>query len=292
MSRAGATSMPVEHSWSREEAGVLERATEAAPSADGSRPCELQLVDRMAMLCELRGADLVRCDAEARDRIIFCGAVLANLVLAIRSLGWATVVQRDSRPDVVAAVIGAHRVERTPEEIVRHEAIGRRRCWRQPFLSAPLSPGIRDALRDAATSSAVHARWVAGEQEALALARLLRCTGLDHGDENGYRNELAMWTPGPRPGASAEPDLTGSICEESVLVLGTPSDDRRNRLRAGESMQTAWLEATTRGLVASVMTRPLHRTEVRTALRQRLDLPCEPQVVMRFGHPVPDPRSG
>lgn len=52
------------------------------------------------------------------------------------------------------------------------------------------------------------------------------------------------------------------------------------------ALERTWLTALTRGLVGSVLVRPLHVPEVRARLRERLHLPGRPQAILRFGYAV------
>jgi hypothetical protein len=67
-----------------------------------------------------------------------------------------------------------------------------------------------------------------------------------------------------------------------------PRHDRtgRDHLLAGMAMQRVWLTAVTHGLVASVLTKPLHLPDVRAGLIERLQLAGYPQLILRLGYPV------
>ncbi|HEX5121324.1 MAG TPA: hypothetical protein VFW65_39570, partial [Pseudonocardiaceae bacterium] len=77
--------------------------------------------------------------------------------------------------------------------------------------------------------------------------------------------------------------LTERLTHESLLLVLTERDTRRDRLLAGMAMQRAWLTAVSRGLVASVVTQPWQLPEVREALVDRLDLTSVPQMMLRVG---------
>jgi nitroreductase len=267
--------------------------------------------------------ELSQHDPEGRDLRISCGAALVNLQLAVRSTGTAASVTLGGDDlDVVGTVVATGEWAPSPVERQRFRAIVRRMSYRRPFEDYPLAHITWQALEASAKESTSPVRWITGRREALALARLLIYSGRVHRNDVHYQRELGMWlSHGAKssPPASGFPSgvlgvegvgamglasagtrfpdeevLADRIERESVLVVGTPDDGPDDHLRAGESMQRTWLEATRLGLVASVMTQPLHLGEVRRELAEALGLPGVPQVLMRFGYPnsIPVPRSG
>jgi hypothetical protein len=78
-----------------------------------------------------------------------------------------------------------------------------------------------------------------------------------------------------------------------VAVLTTAGDTVLDRLRAGQAMQRVLLSATSSGLCASFLSQPIEIPYVRTALRNLLGGPHDPQTVLRIGYghpPAPTPR--
>jgi hypothetical protein len=285
--------------WTPEEIGVLARAVSRAPSVRRTQPWELEVRGRSASLYEIPGLGLHRRDPTGRHRVISCGAVLANLVLAVRSLGWSATVELGpdpAQPDRLATVTGRRRQEPGTVELAEYEAITRRRSYRQRFSSLPL---VGDDVADLVTAAATHGvtvRRFTGPVEAAALAGALsHIADMLHGD-SGCQRELQAWVGQgdgfPVPGATHQSipmsqrcRLAARIAGECVLVLLTPNDARRDHLLAGVGMQHAWLTATHIGLVASAITRPLQVGEVRSGLIERLGLPGVPQALLRVGRP-------
>lgn len=307
--------------WSPEEVAVIARAASNAPSIYGYQPWSLGFRDRSVTLYECVGDWLASRDSEGRGQRISCGAALANLVLAIRSLGWASEVSfgySQDEPDVVARVTAVRRQEPAAQDFQRFRMIAQRTSYRNTFADPALSQVQRDAIRDVITSFLVHGKWISGHAEALPLARLLAYAARVYRGDEDYERELATWAPSgdaPKRAAAADsfvaqgfsavdlvtapahvPDeewLASHIEHESILVLSTPVDGRRAHIRAGEAMELVWLAAIGLGLVASVLIQPLHLSEVRWELAARLGLEGIPQMLMRFGYPSmppgPDP---
>jgi nitroreductase len=309
--------------WQPEEAAVLASAVNHSPSVHNTQPWSLELQGRSATLRQRRDVELSQHDPSGRDLRISCGAALVNLELAVRSTGTAAHVALGGDDlDVVGTVVANGQLWPTPVERQRFGAIVRRMSYRRPFEDHPLAHITREALEGAARETTLPVRWITGPREALALARLLVYAGRVYQNDVPYQRELAMWlshepdsdSSSPRfpraalgsegvgamglaSGGTRIPDegvLADRIEQESVLVIGTPDDGPDDHLRAGDSMQRTWLEATRLGLVASVMTQPLHLSEVRRELAEALGLPGVPQALMRFGYPssIPVPRGG
>ncbi|WP_263253334.1 nitroreductase family protein [Saccharopolyspora rosea] len=290
--------------WSADEAEVLSECVHRAPPVHTTRPWQLEFADRTAVLRERRDVPPPPHDPEGRDRKIACGAALTNLVAAVRGLGWAADMDIAVSADgaVTASVTGPRRSRASDSEAHRFRAIGDRRVHEWAFGPRPVPPEDLEAVRDVAASPAVGAWWVGGGAEALGVARLLDYAARAYHANLDYQRELTMWTTwrvdgavGLSAGGAARvrvPDefqLAARIEREAVLVLATRTDGPESQVRAGEAVQAAWLEATTRGLAASLVTQPLHLSEVRTGLADRLDRPGVPQALMRFGHPAARP---
>lgn len=305
--------------WSPEEAATLARAANRAPSVHNSQPWSLSMHDRVVELHERGEAEPSRHDPQGRDRLISCGAALTNLVLAVRHLGRRAelVYGTDLRP--LVSVTGSDLLPPTEAETHRYEAIAHRTSHRPPFGSRPVSDADEHALLSAARSvPSVPARWISGSEEAVHVARLLTYAArVEHADAS-YQRELAGWivhrADSARRGVPSEalgaqglgavglvsgsthvPDetwLAARVEAESVLVLSTLDDGCRAQISAGAGLENAWLEATHRGLGASVMTQCLQLSEVREGLAQRGNGADVVQALMRFGHPeATGPRS-
>jgi hypothetical protein len=76
--------------------------------------------------------------------------------------------------------------------------------------------------------------------------------------------------------------------EPTVAMLTTHADTPRDHLRAGLALERVLLSATVLGLSVSFLSQPVEVAATRTALRTLLNVPGEPQTVLRigYGHPV------
>ncbi|HVW43236.1 MAG TPA: hypothetical protein VHC18_17990 [Amycolatopsis sp.] len=293
--------------WSATETGVLARAVSHAPSVHNTQPWLLETREGIADLYERCEVVLPRHDPTGRDRVLSCGAALANLDLALRVLGWhtTTILFPDiGRPGLIARIHADGRREATDSEVEMYSAIFRRRSYRAPFSLHHIPGRAVRLLAECGEAEGAQAYAIQGRAEAGVLADLLICAGRALRDDRAYQRELIAWSarfPGPLPdpatlpwvglvhGGTQVPDritLTERLLAERLLVVVTPGDSRRDHVLAGAVLERMWLTAVTHGLVGSVLTQPLHLPEMRAELAARLALPGCPQAILRVGYPV------
>ncbi|HVV29364.1 MAG TPA: hypothetical protein VHC41_00645 [Mycobacteriales bacterium] len=291
--------------WSSAETGVLARAVSQAPSVHNLSPWTAEIRPSGAELYERFGVTLPRHDPTGRDRVISCGAALANLELGLRTLGWepeTELLPEDAHPDLLARVTSSRRHEATADEIACYSAIFRRRSYRAPFATQLVAD---DDLRSlTAGTDGVQARIIDRAAETGPLAELLSHAAQILRGDRAYQRELRAWSSQfPEPPAEEStlpwtglvtarthlPDtvtLARRLARESILVLLTVDDSRGDHVLAGRAMELIWLAAVAHGLAGSVLTQPLHLREIRAGLIEELDLPGFPQAILRLGHPV------
>ena len=301
--------------WAHDEAKILIRAVQLAPSVHNSQPWALELSGHEVLLFERRDITLPYHDPTGRDRLMSCGAALANLELTVRELGrHASTSLSDDPPlsDWAGTVTASAPHPPTTTEHAWFEAISRRRSYRLPFGSKHLSDKEIRAVHAAAKVNGIGTHLIAGQNEAHAVARLVEYATNVFRHDRAYQRELTGWIthrrnrrvhtgiphellgPGLRFGGLTRPSnpapdsdvIAESITRETVLVFFSEHDSRREHLLAGTALQRAWLAATALGLAASVVTQPLHLSEVRGGLADLLQLPGRPHALLRVGRPT------
>ncbi|MFE0020843.1 Acg family FMN-binding oxidoreductase [Amycolatopsis sp. NPDC059021] len=298
---------------------MLARAVVRAPSVHNIQPWTLEVGEDELLLRERRDLVLPEYDPRGRDRLISCGTALANLELAVRVLGRRvrTEMFPDPRQPELVAILRTDGA-RPPKavELHRYSAIARRRSYRHRFAAQAVSDQMLAEIVNAVEVTRVQARPVSRAGELSELADLLEFAAEAYQHDRGYQRELALWTihdeyahrhgaglagsclpPSTLPwaglvrAATALPDravLRRRLAEETLLVFVTVDDAPVDHLHAGVAVENAWLAAVDDGLVASILTQPLHLPEVRSALREDLRLAGFPQALMRVGHPAAD----
>jgi len=309
--------------WTPAEAGVLAGSMMRAPSVHNIQPWRLELAPGEARLHERTDLALPHHDPTGRDRIASCGAALANLELSFRALGRATdttFLPDERQPELVARIEAGRLLAPTREELHRYGAIGRRASHRAPFVDQPVPREVLKEVLGSGAAVGVEARPVGSGHETTVVAKLLHFAAEKFQSDSGYQRELSLWTirdeaqhrhgvgiaashlpAGSVPWAGlvrratelpARPELEHRLGQETLIVFVTAGDNRIDHLRAGYAMERAWLAAVELGLVAAVLTQPLHLAPVRSALCEDLVLSGYPQVLMRIGYSAePDPPS-
>lgn len=298
--------------WTRAEVGVLVRAVSNAPSVHDTMPWILETREHRAELYENVERSLPYHDPTGRDRLISCGAALANLRLAVRSLGWRfdVALYPERRTDLIARLKTTARQPVTEAELASYWSMFRRRSYRKPFVPEPVTAAEVDDVVSAAEGEGVRLRRIE-QDECRPLATLL-CYAADVlRADKGYQRELDAWTrryaryssDADRRRATMQdtlpwaglvnrdtrlpdvPTLTRRLAEETLFVVVSDTDTPADHVRAGEAMQRAWLRAVADGLAGAVLTQALHLSEVRSGMVERLGLTGYPQILLRVGRP-------
>ncbi|WP_206797025.1 nitroreductase family protein [Amycolatopsis sp. MtRt-6] len=313
--------------WTTAETEVLLRSMMRAPSVHNTQPWLLEVEPDELRVRERAEPALPHHDPHGRDRAASCGAAVANLELAVRTLGRAaeTAFLPDARqPDLVARIAVGAEVAPTPEELRRYGAIARRASHRAPFNGVAVPAPVVHKLADAGGAPGVEVRPVRPGSEVAVVARLLHFAAEHFRTDRGYQRELSLWTirdedahrhgvgiPASRvPSGSVPwaglvrratevpdtPELERRLAGETLLVFVTADDAPLDHVRAGYALERAWLAAVDLGLAAGVLTQPLHLEPVRSALCEDLELPGFPQALLRIGYAAeadpPSPRRG
>jgi nitroreductase len=307
--------------FDRSDVSVIAAAVNRAPSVHNSQPWWLEFSHHGVSVLERTDISLPRHDPTGRDRTISCGAALTHAQLAVRRLGRDVTVSLFPEPlrhnEVGQVRAGAPRPT-AAEELACFRAISLRRSHRHRFAARPVAPALVHDLLDTRGTDGVQFVALAGAVATTALAELLVFAAGAVQDDEPYQRELAMWAAGetgtgsrdgflPAPADSrtlpwaglvdrrttipSGPVLAARLTTETQVLICTGDDGPADHLHAGMAMQRLWLALTARGLVASVLTQPLHVLDARAGLIARLELAGYPQVLMRIGHPSTTARS-
>ncbi|PPK62540.1 NAD(P)H nitroreductase [Actinokineospora auranticolor] len=295
----------------RETVHTALRLACCAPSVHNTQPWRWRVGRAEIRLYADQSRRLPATDPDGRDLLLSCGAALHHLVVALAAFGWTAHVRRlpdPELPDHLATVTVSPSTP-TRDDIVRAAAVTRRRSDRRAYAAWPVRAEHLDELVLAAGGSGVLARHLSGDTRT-ALTRLIAEADAHQDADGDYRTELAVWTgrhAGSDDGVPAANTVrdtrygdlvtrrfsaplltqhdraTGGGAGE-LLVLGTSSDDRVSRLRAGEATSAVLLAATTLRLATCPLSQPVEIPRTRDLLRERvLDDAMVPQLVLRVG---------
>ncbi|ANI37445.1 hypothetical protein [Mycolicibacterium vaccae] len=235
---------------------VLDLAAQA-PSVRNIQPWRWHVDRHGVQLFADWGRRLGDTDADRRDVIVSCGAVLHHCAVAFAAAGWSSRVRR-LPDDGVLATMELDKRSQGPGSVELAEAIGRRRADRRPYRGT-LPAGTIELLVIRAERFGVRLAVVPG-------IRWARTGDID----------FAVCYGGESPGHPGD--------DAVMLVLATDTDDDATRLRAGEAVSDLTLSAAALGLASCPLTLPLHDTRSRLALAcEVFDAEAYPQALVRLG---------
>ncbi len=277
-----------------------------APSIHNSQPWEFRVRPGMIDLYADLDRWLPRTDADGRDLMLSCGAVLHHLRVALTGVGLAAAVHRlpdPDDPDWMARIrLGAGHPD--PRDLT--SVILSRRSDRRPFQTRVVATDLLVELASAAAGQASVLTVVTDPGHLRLLRLAIREAAAVQRDLPGLGEELRRWTldrsdsdgvpAGNVPrgsrwdarfphGSSATttpepPGEDGAV----VMIVSTGSDQPMAQLRAGEGLSAVLLRATQLGLASCPLTQPLEVTGTRQAVQDGVlgGTSC-PQVILRVG---------
>jgi Nitroreductase family len=229
--------------------------------------------------------------------------------------------------DLVAGLSGlpGGSPEREPAVAALDPLLSLRRTNRRQFADDQVPADLLATLDEAAGCEGARTFAVTEHSHRLAVASLSqRAEAIEQADP-AYRAELKAWVTDdqqrgdgvpvstlPRtggqagekphagevplrrfadPGDAGLPDGTWSSPEQSLLLLGTDTDDPRAWLRTGEALERVWLEVTRAGYAMSLFTQVIEVPGTRDALCSELGLTMYPHVLLRIGRAPATPAS-
>lgn len=295
-----------------------------APSVHNTQPWRFRVRGGAVELRADRTRALVDLDPCERELVISCGAALFHLRLALRRFGLrdaATVFPDAGDPELVAAVRIAGEHEASTEERRLFDAIPRRHTHRGDFAARAVPAEVVAALHAAAQAEGAWLTRVEERATRTAIAGLTRLGDEVQFADPGFRAELAAWI---RPNAAGTPDgmpgyafgiedvvspfnreapagvglgaVWGARSRQTVenapvlAVLGTDHNDRPGWVAAGQALARVLLEARAAGVYASFLNQPCEVPLLRLSLGTLLKTDGWPQMLLRLGYPLGDPR--
>lgn len=309
-SSSGNGAAPILAGHARYLAGVAGRA----PSLHNTQPWRFTL---SGDAIELR-ADASRqlsVDPDGREMLISCGAALYGLRLAVRSLGYLPEVEilpgpAERRP--LARVRLGPVAPITAGERKMLAAVPHRHTHRGPFEAGPLPAGLFARLRDDARAEGAVLTEVEPEPALRRLIAVAAAAGRRQDGDPRSRAETSRWShevtspardgvpahafpaePGRAPVRLPQRDFdlgrglglspADGPPPPVTAVLFTRGDGERDWLQAGQALHRLALRAAAEWVFARLNTQPLEDPLTRTMIRDALELPGAPQMLLALG---------
>ncbi|MGO9697510.1 MAG: Acg family FMN-binding oxidoreductase [Mycobacterium sp.] len=279
-----------------------------APSVHNTQPWRWRVDAASLHLHADARRQLPNTDPDGRDLILSCGAALHHCVVAFAAVGWRSKVTRlpnPADPNHLAAIeLSPYPADAV--DIALAAAIPRRRTDRRHYSSWPVPVADIGLMAARAVRNGVTLCQV---EDIDKLHKVVAQSVFDHLNDE-YLAELTAWSgryasvagvparstpvsdptakiPGRFFAGSALPmpkDSSSADDNAIVLALGTRTDDRLARLRAGEATSVVLLTATSMGLASCPVTEPLEIAETRESVRSDIFGGSNyPQMLLRVG---------
>ncbi len=263
-------------------------------------------------------------DPDGREMLISCGAALYGLRLAVRSLGYLPEVE------ILPGPAGQRLLARVrlgpPEPMTAGErklltAVPHRHTHRGPFEAGPLPAGLFARLRDDARAEAATLTEIEPGPALRRLTAMVAAAGRRQDRDPRSRAETWQWShevtspardgvparafpaerghaPAPLPqrdfdlGRGLGLASAGGPPPPVTAALFTPGDSERDWLQAGQALQRLLLRAAAEWVFALLNTQPLEDPATRTLIKEGLELPGAPQLLLAFGVSRTAPATG
>ena len=284
-----------------------------APSVHNTQPWRFTATPSSLVLSQDTNRQVHVIDPWGRELLMSCGAALDHLEVAARAIGLDAAVVLCVEGNTVAEIHFTRGAEATTVEVDRAIAILERHTNRGRFSGPALTDDVLDAVRSRAQQHDTLVRVVDAseitEVEVLlsrAEDRLLRSADylreLDrwvwHGSINDHRGN-GLPQPAVQHGINRAESLTGrefngtrlvrpseppAAEEQTVVLLTTMADTRRDWIQSGRALSAVLLTVTIKGLVAQPLGQVVDLSGARKALSDLLGTIGSPQMLLRIGH--------
>ncbi|MHB1508344.1 MAG: Acg family FMN-binding oxidoreductase [Acidimicrobiales bacterium] len=261
-------------------------------------------------------------DPEGRELHMSCGAAIEFARLGVRSLGLACAVELFpdvARRDLLALLDIGEEEPPTDEELQLIAAVPDRYTARERFDDTPVPDDLVIRLEEAVAEVGTWLRVLGDRADEVTLAVLLARSDEIERHDTRYESELTTWLHRPQSSGDGIPPVATVSTQERassfqlremesdievpraldqgrppeeplpaehplVCIIGTPDDDPRAWLQAGQALGRLLLEAAAFGVQASPMTQVTEVPSVRAMLAAGLGLVGHPQIVLRMGY--------
>lgn len=294
-----------------------------APSVHNTQPWRFVLhADRLDVFADERRR-LEVLDPQRRQLVLSCGCAVFNARVSLAAAGYESLVALlpdPARPELLATLS-------LPQHTTDWIAIGeldafidRRRSNRRKYYGEAVPPQEVHKLAELAGAEGAALFQIVEPAHRTALATLSQEAESIEVANPAYLAELRTWTSddprrldgvqamtvplsGEHPTSSlpvrdfdtramgwlpADPHSDPTQC---LLLVTTTDDDRQSWLRAGQTLQRIWLDATHSGYAVSLFTQVIEVSSTRERLRSALGLRSYPQVLLRLGRAPSTPPS-
>ena len=305
-------------------AAVIECAS-LAPSVHNTQPWTFVASDAALDMYAEPGRQLDYLDPTSRQLHVSCGAAIEFAAVAVRAAGRACqvrVLPDPGRPDLLARLEFGGEAPPSPLDTQLVDAIPRRYTDRGPYSDRPVPAALLIDVQARCAELGVWVHVIDHRADRAVIATILSDAEAHEAADPEYAKELDRWISA-RPEEQGLPldavpdwpadvvsdvplrDFTGHaehrhaggdeapprVERDSLLLLGTPLDDRSAWLASGRALGWLLLRATVDGVSAQPLGPAIDLPDSRARLRRELGLVGRPQFLLRIGYGSGQPRT-
>ncbi|MFA5010956.1 MAG: nitroreductase family protein [Ignavibacteria bacterium] len=291
-----------------------------APSGHNTQPWLFEVHEESLNLYADRTRALPVIDPDDKELIISCGAALTNLIYAMKYFGFEPEIKLfpvEHDNDLLASItIKTRDYEPTDDEKTLFKSIRKRRTNRLPFADDVIDGITRQRLMTITKEDPdVRFSIVEENNQREEIIKLIEQGDRIQSQNKSFCRELAQWVHPNRsnskdgiPGYAfgmgdlisyGSPFFIGNLNWGDIqagrdrnLVKGSPvlgfletkNDKPFDWLRAGMALERILLKAASIGIAASYLNQPLEVPELFVKLKETVNTPNYPQLLLRMGY--------
>ena len=300
--------------------GIVRYASLAA-SGHNTQPWKFSLRDGAIAIRPDFTRRLPIVDPTDRELWISVGCALENLLVAARALGLAPEATYPGVDDAVHVRLTGD----TPVGGPAFDAIPLRQNTRSQYDGRPIANDDIDRLKTVPLEPGVRVHYSLGPAELETVVDYVRQGNLEQYADGAFLKELVHWVrfnkreamasldglyscssgnpevprwlgqivvSGTSPRQQADADTRKLRSSSGAFVVASESDDRTAWVRTGQVYERIALTMTSLNIRSAFHNQPVEVASVRSRLQAALGLgTARPQLLVRFGHADPMPRS-
>jgi hypothetical protein len=289
-----------------------------APSSHNSQPWLFNIVGDAVELYADRRRALPVCDPRDRELTMACGASLFHLQIALRHFGYSGKIRtfpKADEPYLLARVGFGDRKHPSAEDELLFGAILKRRTNRMPFEPRTVPDDLLETLEGAAKKQGAWLHIFRDESDRNKVADLVAEGDRIQMANVNFRRELAAWIHQNRSvshdgmpayalgltglASGVAPLIVrtfdvgkGQAAKDRQLATGSPvlgllgseGDAPSDWLDVGRALDSVLLRARAGDVWASFLNQPIEVPELRSKLRNTLNVRGFPQLLIRMGY--------
>jgi hypothetical protein len=299
----------------------LVRFSSLAASGHNTQPWKFAVTQNAIEIHPDPSRHLPAVDPNDRELWISLGCALENLLIAARATGFSPQVTYPNATDLIRVDLTTDSLQKSPW----FDAIVLRQNTRSIYEGKPLERKILKQLQSLTLEPGINLHFELGAAGLETVLEYVNQGNLIQYANKDFLNELIAWVrftkkealasgdglysgasgnpqvprwlgqmvvAGTKPQAQADTDAKKLRSSSGAVIVVSESEDKTAWVRTGQVYERLALEMTALNIKSAFLNQPIEVPEVRGQFQSALKLGTAlPQLLMRFGHADPMPRS-